>query len=178
MSGSERKGGDRSIAVIRELSRRGDGLKHAHRAGKRAPLAKKSGRRPSSSSPRIRSSRERASRRVRSLVRQPFSRQTEPFSFEKITGRTRRRVLSIAATSRKRARTLHRINPGDGRELVDRLISWTWKRLCCTFASLVDAVVLDVQSLRNSSLMSTRWSLFHRAPVVSIVTGPAYEDSP
>ncbi|KYM96497.1 hypothetical protein ALC62_12864, partial [Cyphomyrmex costatus] len=64
--------------------RRGDGLKHAHRAGKRVPLAKKSGWRPSSPRTILSGESIEARKKPRKGL---LSRQTEPFSSEKITGR-------------------------------------------------------------------------------------------
>ncbi|TGZ45895.1 Uncharacterized protein DBV15_02708 [Temnothorax longispinosus] len=88
----------------------GDGLKHAHRAGKRAPLAKKSGRRPSS--PRTILSGEGIEARKKPREG-PFSRQTEPFSSEKITGGLDVE-FSRLLRPRGSARGPCRINPATG----------------------------------------------------------------
>lgn len=115
-------------------------MKHAHRAGKRVPLAKKSGRRPSS--PR-RTILSREGIEARKKPREgPFSRQTEPLSSEKNHGRTRRRVLSIAAISKKREDSAGLIRRRE--RCCGSFNILDLERLCCT-SSLVDVVVHDVQ---------------------------------
>ena len=152
-------------------------MKHAHRAGKRVPLAKKSGWRPSSS----RSILSRVSIEARKKPRKgPFSRQTEPFSSGKITGGLEVKSSRLLTTSRKRE------DPVGLNRRWERCGSfniWTCSGFVVLYSSSTTGGPRRA-SLRHSLLMSTWWSLFccvsssQSLPVLrTIVSKPIIKDT-